>query len=74
MRVGDTCPSDRIHGAFNHIPRHKRRAARASLSRALTRLEQRMLISFVYGNGYYSGGLVLTPHGEQIARSCLAQK
>jgi hypothetical protein len=70
-RVGDTRPSDRTHGAFNHIPRHKRRAARASLSRALTRLEKRMLISFVDGNGYYSGGLVLTPHGEQLARDLL---
>ena len=35
-RVGDACPSERTHGAFNHIPRYKRRAARASLSRALT--------------------------------------
>lgn len=51
-----------------------RRAARASLSRALVRLEQRMLISFVGGNGFYSGGLVLTPHGEQIARSLAATK
>jgi hypothetical protein len=69
-RVGDTLPSYRTHGAFNHIPRHQRRAARASLSRALSRLEQRMLISFVSGTmGTYGGGLVLTPHGEQIARS-----
>jgi hypothetical protein len=29
-----------------------------------------MLISFVGGTyGTYGGGLVLTPHGEQIARS-----
>ncbi len=68
-RVGDTRASSDTHGAFNHIPRHMRRAARASLSRALTRLEKRMLISFVNGTGCYSGGLVLTPHGEQIARS-----
>jgi hypothetical protein len=69
FRVGDTCPSDLTYGAFSHIPAHERRAARASLSRALTRLEKRMLISFVDGTGCYSGGLVLTPHGEQIARS-----
>ena len=57
------------HGAFNHIPRHMRRAARASLSRALARLEKRMLISFVGGTwGTYSGGPVLTPHGERIAQ------
>jgi hypothetical protein len=69
-RAGDTRPNSGTHGAFNHIPPHQRRAARASLSRALTRLEQRMLISFVNGTmGTYSGGLVLTPHGEQIARS-----
>jgi hypothetical protein len=68
-KIGDTRASRDTHGAFNHIPRHSRRAARASLSRALTRLEQRMLISFVSGTrGTYGGGLVLTPHGEQIAR------
>ena len=72
--VGDTHASCDTHGAFNHIPRHERRTARASLSRALTRLEKRMLISFVSGNGYHSGGLVLTPHGEQIARSLAATK
>jgi hypothetical protein len=69
-QVGDTRASCDTHGAFNHIPPYQRRAARASLSRALTRLEQRMLISFVSGTiGTYGGGLVLTPHGEQIARS-----
>jgi hypothetical protein len=69
-RVGDTRAKCDTHGAFNHIPPHERRAARASLSRALTRLEQRMLISFVSGTiGTYGGGLVLTPHGERIARS-----
>jgi hypothetical protein len=73
-RVGDPRPSDRTFGAFKHILPHKRRAARASLSRALTRLEQRMLISFVDGTGCYSGGPVLTPHGEQIARSLTATK
>jgi hypothetical protein len=72
FRAGDTRSSCDTHGAFSHIPRHVRRAARASLSRALTRLEKRMLISFVHGTGCYSGGPVLTPHGEQIARSLKA--
>lgn len=46
-RVGDTRPRSHTDGAFKHIPRHQRRAARASLSRALGRLAQRELISFV---------------------------
>jgi hypothetical protein len=73
-RVGDTRASSDTHGAFDHIPRGVRQSARASLSRALTRLDKRMLISFVNGNGIYSGGLVLTPHGEQIARQLLASR
>jgi hypothetical protein len=72
FRVGDTLAQSDTYGAFSHIIPHLRRAARVSLSRALTRLQKRMLISFVSGTGCYSGGLVLTPHGEQIARS-LAQ-
>jgi hypothetical protein len=68
--AGDTTPSLNTHGCFNHIPRSQRRAANVSLSRALTRLEKRMLISFVDGTwGTYSGGPVLTPHGEQLART-----
>jgi hypothetical protein len=68
-RAGDTMASADTHGAFNHIPFAERRAARASLSRALTRLHKRELVSFVDGTiGTYSGGLVLTPHGESIAR------
>jgi hypothetical protein len=68
-RIGDARTSADTHGAFNHIPRHVRRTARASLSRALIRLEKRMLISFVDGTwGTYSGGLVLTPHGERLAQ------
>jgi hypothetical protein len=72
FQAGDTRAQCDIHGAFNHIPPYQRRAARASLSRALARLEQRMLISFVEGTrGTYSGGLVLTPHGEQMARQLI---
>jgi hypothetical protein len=70
-RAGDTRSSSDTYGAFSHIPPHVRRSARACLSRALTRLHKRMLIEFVWGTGCYSGGLVLTPHGEQIARSLL---
>jgi hypothetical protein len=67
-RLGDTRAQSDTHGAFNHIPPYQRRSARASLTRALARLEQRMLISFVSGTmGTYCGGLVLTPHGEQMA-------
>jgi hypothetical protein len=74
-RAGDTCPPERTHGAFNHIPRFERRRARASLSRAITRLDKRMLISFVSGSWWtYGGGLVLTPHGERIARQLLAER
>jgi hypothetical protein len=71
-RAGDTRAWGDTHGAFNHIPPYQRRRARASLSRALSRLEKRLLISFVYGTmGTYSGGLVLTPHGERIARASI---
>jgi hypothetical protein len=74
FQAGDTRAQCDIHGAFNHIPPYQRRAARASLSRALARLEQRMLVSFVEGTrGTYSGGLVLTPHGEQMARQLIEQ-
>ena len=56
-----------------HITIAERRSARASLSRALSRLEKRMLIDFVGGTwGTYSGGLVLTAHGEQIAKALIA--
>ncbi len=69
IHAGDTVPSISTHGAFNHISRAERRSARASLSRALTRLQKRMLISFVNGTlGTYGGGIVLTPDGEEIAR------
>ena len=72
VHAGDTRPNGLTHGAFNHIPRHVRRAARASLSRALARLDKRMLISFVHGTwGTYGGGSVLTLHGEQIARQLM---
>jgi hypothetical protein len=68
-RPGDTIPSSCTYGAFSHIPRPALGAARASLSRAIARLDERMLISFVDGTrGTYSGGIVLTPHGEMIAR------
>jgi hypothetical protein len=72
-RAGDTIPSSYSWhgtlGVFNHIPTAKRRAASVSLSRALKQLEDRMLIDFVSGTmGTYSGGMVLTPHGEQIAK------
>ena len=68
-RAGDTRPKLDTHGAFNHIPRHIRRRAHASLSRALARLHKRMLIEFVGGTwGTYSGGLMLTPHGERLAQ------
>ena len=71
-RAGDTLPNSRTHGAFNYIAPYERRAARASLSRALARLGKRMLISFVDGTyGTYGGGIVLTPHGEQIARQLM---
>jgi hypothetical protein len=69
-RAGDTKASRDTHGAFNHIPPAERKAAYVSLSRALSRLEKRMLIEFVDGTyGTYSGGLVLTPHGERIAQA-----
>jgi hypothetical protein len=73
-RAGDTRASVDTHGAFNHIPRAERKKAHASLCRALRRLEKRMLIEFVNGTmGTYSGGLVLTPHGERIARALVEQ-
>jgi hypothetical protein len=71
FRVGDPRSQPDTHGAFSHIPIAERRSASASLSRALTRLDKRMLVSFVCGTGSYSGGLVLTPHGEQIAKTLI---
>jgi hypothetical protein len=71
-RAGDTLATGDTHGAFNHIPAYQRRRARASLSRALARLHERQLVDFVYGTGCYSGGMVLTPHGEQVARQLAA--
>lgn len=67
-RAGDTRPEMHTRGSFSHIPPYMRRRASASLSRALSRLEKRSLISFVGGTwGTYSGGPVLTPQGEQVA-------
>ena len=68
FRAGDPVPSGDNYGMFPDIPRREYRSARASLSRALTRLNKRGLTDFVWGNGYYSGGPVLTPAGEKIAR------
>ena len=70
-RPGDTVPSGGMdsYGMFPSVPRKEYRSARASLARALTRLYKRGLIEFVNGTiGTYSGGPVLTPAGEKIAR------
>lgn len=70
-RHGDTVPSGGMdsYGMFPSVPRKEYRSARASLARALTRLYKRGLIEFVNGTiGTYSGGPVLTPAGEKIAR------
>ncbi len=57
------------YGMFPDVPRREYRSARASLSRALTRLHKRGLIKFEAGTiGTYSHGAALTPDGEKIAR------
>ena len=72
IKSGDPMSTSDTYGIFRHIPPKEYKSAQASLSRSLTKLYKRGLVDFVSGNGFYSGGPVLTTAGEHVARLCLS--